>query len=273
MSNAEYNVRLFGAAGDGKTKDTFAIQQAIEACAASGGGRVVLPAGTYVSGTLFLKSNVELHLASGALLMGSPDQDDYNKTDLFPENTASARDFTSGAHLIIAYDQDNVSITGFGEINGNSSAFFGDLPPGKFATYRFKNGDHTLGPWRTGQMVFFCRCRRVAVHDIALRDSPYWTLFVHGCEDVQIRGLTITNPPGTRNGDGIDIDCSRYVRVSDCLIRTGDDCITVRGNKRPLGDYAQPCEHIIVTNCVLSSPCNAIRVGVGNGEVRDCLFS
>ncbi|MDF2713082.1 MAG: glycoside hydrolase family 28 [Paenibacillus sp.] len=272
-TNGIYNVRDYGAVGDGIAKDTEALQRAVDACAVAGGGRVLLPAGTYLSGTVYLKSCVDFHLSAGAKLLGSIDREDYNADDAFPENFASERDNTTGAHLIVAHRQHNVSITGSGVIDGNGSAFFGELPADKVATNYYKTGNYPTLSWRTSQMIWLCRCERVAVRDVALIDSPYWTLFLLGCEDVQIRGLTILNPPATRNGDGIDIDCSRNVTVSDCLIRTGDDCITLRANKRLLGDSPIPCENVAVSNCVLSSPCSAIRVGVGIGEIRDCTFS
>lgn len=272
MDTSIYNVKDYGAKGDGETKDTHALQKAVDACAEAGGGTVILPAGRYLSGTIYLKSHVNLHLTSGATVLGSPDAEDYNREDVFPENYASSRDRASGAHLIIAYLAENVSITGTGKIDGNSAAFFDPLPESITATYRYKNGDHPF-TWRTGAMIYFCRCKRVAVRESMLLNSPYWTLLLLGCDDVQIHGLTIESPPATRNGDGIDIDCCRRVNVSDCIIRTGDDCITLRGNKRPLGPNAQPCEDITVTGCVLSTPCNAIRVGVGLGEIRRASFS
>lgn len=267
-----YNVRDFGATGDGATKDTDAVQRAVDACAAAGGGRVLLPPGCYLSGAIYLKSHVEMHLSAGSTLLGSPDREDYNQDDVFPENEASAADHATGAHLIIAYRQENVSITGTGTIDGHSSCFFKSLPEGVTASYRFKSGNFPIDLWRPGQMVFFCRCKRVSMCDAALINSPYWSFFLLGCEDVQIRGLTIENPPATRNGDGIDIDCSRNVTVSDCMIRSGDDCITVRANERPLGENAFPCENLAISNCILSTPCNAIRVGVGDGTIRRCTF-
>jgi polygalacturonase len=173
---------------------------------------------------------------------------------------------------VIAYQQENIAITGNGAIDGNSPAFFGPLPSEKSATYRYKSGNFPIPEWRPGQMIFLCRCKNVAVRDVRLFNSPYWTLFLLGCDDVRIRGLLIENPPATANGDGIDIDCCRNVTISDCIIRSGDDSITLRANSRALGENAQPCENVVVSNCVLSTPCNAIRVGVGDGEIRNCLF-
>ncbi|MFP4250590.1 MAG: glycoside hydrolase family 28 protein [Armatimonadota bacterium] len=269
-----YDVREFGAAGDGETLDTAAIQQAIDACTEAGGGRVFVPPGIYVTGTIFLKSRVNLHLAAGATLRGSTRREDYNPDDIFPENPFSTREQATGAHLVIAYKAEQISITGQGTIDGNSAAFFETLPPDEVTTtYRNKSRNFPIAEWRPGQMVLLCRCTDVSVRDVTLINSPYWTLLLLGCTGARIRGLSITNPPQTPNGDGIDIDCCQDVTVSDCIITSGDDSITLRGNSRLLGERAQPCENVTVSNCVLSTPCNAVRVGVGDGEIRNCALS
>lgn len=273
MPDSFFDVRSFGAVGDGIHKDTHALQKAVDACHHAGGGRVLLSAGHYLSGTIFLKSNVELHLQNGAILLGSPDAEDYNAEDIFPENIVFASENVTARHLVIAYQQENIAITGSGIIDGHSSVFFDALPADKSATYRNKTGNFPIRDWRPGQMVFLCLCKNVAVRDVRLFNSPYWTLFLLGCEDIQIRGVRIENPPATANGDGIDIDCCRNVTISDCIIRSGDDSITLRANSRALGKNVQPCENVVVSNCVLSTPCNAIRVGVGDGEIRNCLFN
>ncbi len=268
-----YNITNFGAIGDGITKSHAAIQNAIDACAAAGGGRVLIPAGEFVTGTIYLKSHVELHLSAGASLLGSSDRDDYNADDVFPENQVFTRENTTGAHLVIAYRQRGVSITGEGTINGRGHQFFGELPEGAVATRRYKSANYPIKSWRPGQMIYFCHCEEVAVRHVSLINAPYWTLFFFGCEQVQVHGLRIDNPPATANGDGIDIDGCRDVIVSDCLIRTGDDSITLRASNRQKKRAEWICENVVVSNCVLSTPCNAIRVGVGDGIIRRCTFS
>lgn len=269
-----YDVLEFGAVGDGITLCTAALQQAVEACHAAGGGTVVVPAGVYLTGTLYLKSHVTLHLQAGAILRGSPRREDYNPDDIFPENPVFTSENVSGAHLIIAYRAQQVAIEGEGAIDGHSSAFFEPLPPEETTTtYWQKSRNFPIRDWRPGQMVFFCCCTHVRVRDVSLLNAPYWTLFLLGCSEVQVRGLRIENPPQTANGDGLGIDCCRQVTVSDCLIRSGDDCLTLRGNNRLLGEDPPACENVTVTNCVLSSPCTAIRIGVGDGVVRNCLLS
>ncbi len=268
-----YNVREFGAAGDGESLDTEALQETIDRCHESG-GVVVVPPGTYLTGTLYLKSGVNLHLCAGARLLGSPRREDYNPDDVFPENPVFSRETVTGAHLLIAYQADDVAITGEGTIDGNGCAFFEPLPAEQVDTsYRRHSGNFEVRDWRPGQMVFFCRCTNVTVRDVRLVNSPYWTLLLLGCTRAQIRGLSISNPPQTPNGDGIDIDCCRDVTVSDCIITTGDDSITLRGHSKLLGEHAQACRNVAITNCVLSTPCNAVRVGVGDGEICNCTLS
>jgi len=261
-----FDIRENGASSEPGAINTRAIQSAIDACHAAGGGVVYCPPGTFVTGTLWLKSHVTLYLEAGCVLLGSPRRADYEENLPFPESVAFASEKVSDAHLIVAYQAEQVAITGRGRIDGNSAAFLPFLAQGT-------NGGARSWEWRPGQMLFFCRCRGVRVEGVELVNSPYWTLFFHGCEQVTARGIVIANPDDTPNGDGIDIDCCRDVTVDSCQIRSGDDSITLRGNAKPLGDRPMPCENVTVTNCTLHSACNAIRVGVGSGLVRNCVFS
>lgn len=253
------NVRDFGAVGDGKTKDTKAVQQAIDA-----GGIVFFPPGVYLCGTLYLKSEGGLELAPGAVILGSPDKEDYNADDFCVQNGFSVTEKASGAHLIVILEQHDVVIRGSGRIDGNRQAFYGD--PNE-TERKFK-----LGDWRPGQMVYVCESQRVTIADVELNHAAYWTLFLYGCENVMVRGVRIWNDYRTHNGDGIDIDCCRFVTVSDCIIHSGDDCITLRGNTKRLKNK-KICEYVTVTNCVIGTSCNAIRVGVGDGLIRNAVFS
>jgi polygalacturonase len=258
-------VREFGAVGDGKTKDTTAIQKTIDAAAAIGGGQVLLTPGTYLSGTIYLKSNIDFQLTAGAVLLGSMDKEDYNIADFCPQNRVFKSDFMSGGHLVVAVEQENISISGNGRIDGNSKAFLKDPESDRFLP---KN----KVTWRPSQMVFLCECINIKISNAELFHSPYWTCFLHGCKDVLIDGIRIKNRADTANGDGIDIDCCQNVVVNNCFIETGDDSITLRANEEPLKKKC-PCEYITITNCVLKSACQAIRVGVGNGKIRHCTFS
>ncbi len=258
-----YDVRSYGATGDGVTNDAPAIQQAIDACNAVGGGTVVVPSGIYLIGTIYLKSDVDFYISEGATLLGSPNKEDYNAPDAYPQNSVWPNESNFGAHLILCVEQKNVTVRGPGRVDGNSLKFIVD-----------ENGVPYPGqdkiPWRPSQMLCFVESENVRVQDLELTNSTYWTLFLHGCRRVFIRGVQIQNSrsPHTHNGDGIDVDCCEYVSISDCQIDSADDCITLRASGEKLRT-PRPCRYVTITNCVLSTPCNCFRFGVGNGEVRD----
>ncbi|MBO5940001.1 MAG: hypothetical protein J6R18_02250, partial [Kiritimatiellae bacterium] len=162
----------------------------------------------------------------------------------------------------------NVTVRGYGRIDGNSPAFIMDAE-GK----NWKGGQAGI-PWRPSQMLYFVECENVRVEGVSLIDSPYWSCFIHGCKGVKVKNLLVRTrrePVHTHNGDGIDIDSCEDVEVADCDIDTADDCITLRANTSRL-KVKRPCRNIAVSNCRLSSPCNAVRIGVGNGVVRDAVL-
>ena len=261
------NVKEFGAKGDGITKDTAAIQRAIDA-----GGLVCFPPGIYLSGSLYLKSNGGLYLEPGAILLASPDKEDYNADDFCPQNRVFASEAVSGAHFINAVEQENIVICGGGRIDGNRQNIFGTKTEPDCEYHEGKFDRSAPDFWRPAQMLFICECRNVQIRDVQLYNAPYWTCFLHGCEDVQVHGVRILNDQFTPNGDGIDVDCCCRVTISDCIIDSGDDCITLRGHVDPL-KKARACEFVTITNCILHTNCNGFRIGVGNGIVRNVTVS
>lgn len=258
-----HNVKDYGASGDGETKDTHAIQKALDQCAADGGGRVYFPTGHYLTGTLFIRDDTEINIDRGTVVKASPDLADYNSDDCIEQNATFQRERATGAHLIIAHEAKNISIIGHGIIDGNSSAF---IDFSKEGTGR----DNMIKTKRPGQMIYLVECVNVRLDGLTLRNSPYWTCFLHGCEDVWVRGLNISSRDGTPEGDGLDIDSCKNVTVSDCHFRTSDDSLTLRGNISKLKTKNRKCENVLVTNCILSSRKCGIRIGVGNGHVRNC---
>ena len=263
-----YSVRAFGAKGDGVAKDTAAIQRAIDAAHAAGGGTVELGEGTYLSGSIFLKSNVDFFIGQHARLLASPDPADFNARDVCAQNSYSKHENASGAHLILCIEQENVTVRGPGRINGNSKAFLIG-PNGE--RYRENNI-----PFRPAQMLYFVESKNVRVQDLELKNASYWSCFFFGCEQVMARGLWIHNARRdyyTPNGDGIDIDCSEHVTVSDCRIDTADDSITLRASGVSRLKQKRDCAYVTIANCNLSSACNAIRIGVGSGSIHDAVFS
>lgn len=267
---ADFNVRDFGAKGDGTTKDTAAIQRAIDAANAVGGGEVLLPKGVYLCGSVFLKSGVDFHLAEGAVLKGSPDSADYNALDVAPQNWGrlGSGDNISGGHLLLCVEQKNVTLRGPGKIDGNVGAFL-KMPDGSHPPTKLRI------PWRPAQMIWFVESRNVTIRDVEIADAPYWSCFIYGCEGVVVERANIhtVRNPHTYNGDGLDIDSSRHVRVAGCCISSADDSITLRAAGRGRLKNDGPCADVVVSNCTFSSDCNAIRLGVGNGVIRDCSFT
>lgn len=272
------NILDFGAVSNGIYLNTTSIQSAIDKCAETGGGRVTVPSGIFKSGTLWLRSNVELYLEAGAEILASDNMDDYNDMDAYEQNSRiSVAEGWVGKHLIIAYEIENCAITGFGKINGNCHAFVDPCFDNcELAKWGWKQGVSVLKDkekMRPGQLICFVESQNIRVHDVSVADSPCWSIFVHGCEFVQIRGVKVNNPAWMLNSDGIDIDASRYVTVSDCIILTGDDAITLRACEQRLKNKEMHCEYVTITNCVLSSSICAFRIGVGKGSIKHARIS
>ena len=270
-----YDVRAYGAKGDGKTKDTQALQRAIDAASAAGGGTVELPSGTYVTGTLLLRDNVDFHLSVGATLLGSPDRADYLGEGLFPQNISGRT--VSSSHLVLGIGCRNVTLRGPGKIAGNSAAFL--IDPDTCKRWESKPGHPWVTdiPWRPFNMVLLVDARDVRILDLELADSPCYSCTLLDCERAWVRGCYIhtSTDPLAFNGDGLGINRSRHVVVSDCVIDTSDDCLTLRaGEFKPNpANSRDDCAFVTVANCVLKSTCSAVRVGCGHGSIHDATLS
>lgn len=247
---ADYNIRDFHAVGDGTHKDTVAIQATINACAQGGGGRVVVPAGgVYVSGTLELKSNVDLYVERGAVLEASGDEADFVHMHVDrPQMPNVYPNINQSIAFIIGYDLQNVAITGGGVIDGGGRKFIVERLQ---HIYRMKQ----VRPFT----FFFIGGSNITFRDVTIRDGALWTLRLSGCEDVLIDGIRIQNDLMLPNNDGIDLDHCRHVRIVGCHIVAGDDCICLKtcGNAGSFG----ACENITVTGCTLISTSCALIIG------------
>lgn len=258
-SAADFNVTGYGAKGNGVTDDAKAIQRAIDACSASGGGSVIIPSGkTFMAGPLHLKSNVDLHLQPNSVLLANPDEAVYTES-AFRGNRGEGMMWISGK------DIHNVSITGQGRIDGNGVAFMG----------RELSDSYELKPVTDfdprPHVLTLVNASNVKINGVTIANSAYWTVHLVGCCDVAISDISLLNNLKIRNGDGIDIDHSRKVRISNCFIESGDDCICLK-NRREFEEYG-PCEDVVVTNCIMTSRSCAVKIGSENMDaIRRVLF-
>lgn len=246
----------FGAVADGQTLATEAFTLAIEQANAAGGGRVVVPRGRFLTGTVVLKSNVTLHLDEGAELVGSPRLEDYVARVWGHHN-----DITPW-HLILAEDCQNVAITGPGRILGNAHAFWEPDRPNEWSFWKAKVE-------RVSPMVELVRCRHVLVERVRLEDSPGWTLHLHDCDHVRVEGITIRNTYFGPNADGIDMTGCQDVVIHGCDIATADDAIALKTS-----EYSRACERVAISDCILRTSCVGVRIGYESREdFRDIVIT
>lgn len=299
-----FPISEFGAVADGKIINTAAIQKAIDHAAAVGGGVVEIPAGTWRSGSIFLKKGVNLDLAEHAILLGSTNIEDYPKRMTRIEGHFEPWRMA----LVNAQEMDRVRIGGKGVIDGNGITFWA-----QFWQRRRENPMCTNLEVERPRLMFIDRCKDVRIAGISLRYSGFWNLHIYRCSDVIIEGLSITSPtrhtqhrnymtdsilkemaqdaqvinipikdnilgPST---DGIDIDSSQKVTVRKCYISVNDDNIALKGSKGPLSDQdkdSPPVENILIEDCEFGDgngmiTCGSEATRVRNVTVRNCTIS
>jgi len=260
-----FDVREFGATGDGKTLDTEAIQKALDECGKAGGGTVRFPAGTYLSKPIMLRTQTTVQLDEGAILKATGEQAAFLKsgTDwLAAKSGADFIPFIGGRYLT------NVTITGKGTIDGGGENWWG---PAEDA--RRKKPGYTLPRPR---LIVLNDCKNLKVTGVTLQNSPTFHFVPTDCEDVVVEGVTIKAPPRSPNTDGIDPSRSKNVLITKCHIDVGDDNIAIKsGRKVPGREFA--CEDITITDCVFLhghglSMGSELVGGVRNVTVRNCTF-
>jgi hypothetical protein len=232
----EFDVLKFGAVGDGKTLDTKAIQQAIDAAAAAGdGARVKVSAGhTYLIGTIELKSNIDFHLEGNAELIISTNRGDY----------------TEQLAAIVAKNASNLVISGTGKVNGRALEFM--------SHYDKPNEWWIPKDWRP-RLFILTTCNNVVMRDITIEKAPSWTVHLMGCEKVLVDGIKINNNLDVPNCDGIDPDHCRDVDIRNCHIVCGDDAIVIK-TTRQKEDYG-PSANIKVRDCILETQDSGVKIG------------
>lgn len=231
-----YRVEDFGAIGDGTTDNTDAIQSAVDCCSEGGGGRVVLSSGTYVSGALRLKSNVDLYIAKDSTLLGAADLEKYPEPpNMFVDGCSETRNpEKKGYALVYAYRESNIRLSGKGTID--------------MGGVRFQHKK------KRPFLLRIIESSQVTIKDLSLVQSAAWGCHLDLCSVVSIRDVTIRSK-GVRNGDGIDVDCCSDVTISGCDIKTGDDALCFKTTS------VNPCRNIAVSDCVLESNCAGVKFG------------
>lgn len=243
-----FDILDYGAVPDGTTLNTTAIQKALDAATVAG-GEVVVPPGTFLTGTIIIKSRTTLRLAQGATLLGSPRLEDYAHPIGWGWPHDDQNCDVTPWHLIQSLDSEHVAITGEGTIAGNGPAFWA---PDRQTDWHFWKHIENKRP---SPMVHIENCRHVRIENVTLRESAGWTLHLHNCESVRVNGITIRNTYFGPNTDGMDISNCRRVIVTGCDVETGDDAIAVMGS-----GYGGPSEDIVIGDCVLRTSCVGIRV-------------
>jgi polygalacturonase len=248
-----YNVTDFGAVNDGLTLCTEAFNKAIRTCSDDGGGKVSVPPGNYLCGTINMQDHVELNLEMGATILASTNHDHFPRQPQ-PEYR-SQKDPGGWYALIYAEGASDIAITGFGTIDGNGA--------------QQKPVPELLGGDRDGRPrnILFISCKHIRVEGIKMTNSGIWNQHYLNCEDVLINRVEVYNH-SNRNNDAIDIDGCRRVILSNSIFDSDDDGITLKSTG------AAATEDVVISNCVISSFCNAIKAGTeSTGGFRNISIS
>jgi polygalacturonase len=284
-----YDVTKYGAKKDSSAKATVAIKKAIDAAAKAGGGTVYFPAGKYLTGPVHLKSNITIFIDAGAELHFSDDFDDYLP---MVESRYEGVDVTSFSPLFYANGVENITITGRGLIDGHGTKWWYFVEGYKEGQPRSKwqlefdrlNKDILL-PDDPRQMkrgflrppfIQFMNCKNILIQGITIQNSPFWTINPQFCDNVTIHAVTVLNPKRLApNTDGINPESCSNVRISDCFISVGDDCITIKSGKDlPGRTKARPAENYSITNCTMLAGHGGVVIGSEmSGDVKKITIS
>lgn len=298
-----YDIKILGADNTGKTKCTKLINQTIDLAAKEGGGILYFSSGTYLTGAITLKSNITIYLEAGATLKFSSDFNDYVP---FQNVRYEGIFMNTFAPLLNAYKAENISIKGEGTLDGNGFAWWNEIkkisaevkekgqienPTELQKLWTKENKDLKVEPYYEAGLknqffrppfIQFLECNKIKIEGVRIQNSPFWTINPVGCNDVVVHGVTIFNPstnPHGPNTDGINPSSCSNVRISDCFISVGDDCITIKSGRDFQGrSYGKPCENITITNCVMLAGHGGVVVGsemsggVKNVVISNCVF-
>jgi polygalacturonase len=284
----DFVITDFGAKAGGKIDNTDAIRKAIEACNASGGGRVVIPAGEWLTGAIHLKSNVNLHLETGAVLSFSDDPKDYLPA---VQSSWEGWECFNYSPLIYAFNVENVAITGKGKIAPRMETWkiWSARPPAHMDALKrlytmgstgvpvekrqMAEGENNMRP----QLIQFNRSRNILIEDVTIRESPFWTIHLLLSENIVVRRLNVS--AHGHNNDGIDPEGSKNVLIEDCVFDQGDDAIAIKSGTNHDGwRLNTPSENIVIRNNTMLNGHQLVAIGselsggVRNVYVHDCKF-
>ncbi|MBW4081351.1 glycoside hydrolase family 28 protein [Paenibacillus sp. S150] len=257
-----YNIEDYGAVRDSGIPATRAIADAIEAAGRDGGGTVYIPAGTFVSGAILLRSHIELNLSPGAVLSFSTDPADYPVVESRWEGVRQQ----VYASCIYGKDLVNVSVTGSGTLEGNGGPWW------ELFRKRRQELEHPRP-----KLISFDSCTRVTLKDVTLLNSPSWTVNPINCSNVTVDNVSILNPSDSPNTDGINPESCSNVRISNCNIDVGDDCIAIKAGTEDTRERI-PCENITITNCTMIHGHGGVVLGsemsgdIRNVAISNCIF-
>jgi len=288
-----YDVTQYGAKRDSSAKATEAIKKAIDAAVKAGGGTVYFPAGKYLTGPIHLKSNITIFIDAGAELHFSDDFDDYLP---MVESRYEGVDVKTFSPLFYAYEAENIAIIGRGIVDGHGKKWWAFVegykegqPRSKWQQLFDENNKDILLPDDPKQMkrgflrppfIQTMYCKNVLIQGITIRNSPFWTINPEFCDNVTIHAVTIINPKRMApNTDGINPESCSNVRISDCYISVGDDCITIKSGKDlPGRTKDRPAENYTITNCTMLDGHGGVVIGsemsagVRKITISNCVF-
>jgi polygalacturonase len=264
----EFDITKFGAIGDGTNDCTRAFAGAIEACNRAGGGSVMVPAGTYLTGAIHLKSNVNLHLETNAVIRFSTDPRDFLPV-VFSRDVAEMMNYSP---FVYAFEKENVAITGSGTLDGQASKSVWPEWPNQAGpdveklagmgdrevpvSQRIMGEGHFIRP----NFVELVRCRNVLIEGVRVVDSPMWELHPLYCTNVTVRGVDVSSHG--KNNDGCDPDSCTDVLIQDCVFDTGDDCIAVKAGRDHDGRRVNlPCQNVVIRDCTFKDGHGGITLG------------
>ncbi len=264
-----FRVTDFGAVGDGTTKNTAAFAAAIAACSRSGGGHVVVPAGTFLTGAIHLRSRVDLHVSGGATILFSQDPNDYLPVVFTRWQGIELMNYSP---FIYSYGQRDIAVTGRGTLNGQADAShwwnWKNLETPDFNTLETMADDNVpvsqrvfgTGHFLPPQMIQPFASDRVLLEGVTVINSPFWHLNPNLCRDVTVDGLTISSTGP--NTDGCDPESCDGVVVRNVTYDTGDDCMAIKSGRDADGRRVNvPCQNVVVENCDFANGHGGITIG------------